>query len=98
MSNETVLKNFLNKKHGQTNLRDIINGYYTYKGRTLHTEEDKDHFKLINYSTVIAYIKDNKLYLNVNKYSTTTSKIQSKLYYLASLTDYKIIRYYERGQ
>ena len=96
MNNETVLKNFLNKEHGATNLRNIQNGYYIYKGRTLHTEKHKDQFQLINYTTKIAYIKGNELYLNVNKYSTTTSKIQYKLARLASLTDYKIIRYYEK--
>lgn len=31
---------------------------------------------LINYSTRVAYYKDGLWYINVKKYSTTTSKIQ----------------------
>lgn len=33
--------------------------------------------ELINYSTVIAYRKDGKFYLNSRKYSQSTSKIQN---------------------
>ena len=91
MSNENVIKNFLEKKQAKTPLRTIINGYYSYKGRTLWTRDNE----LINYSTRIAYIKDNTLYINVKKYSNTTSHIQSKLKRLASLTNYNIIEYQE---
>jgi hypothetical protein len=35
--------------------------------------------KLINYSTVIATRKENKIYLNNNHYSQTTSKIQNMI-------------------
>ena len=80
MNNEQVLKAFLEGKKGQTPLRDVLNGCYYYKGRTLETDGEK----LVNYSTIIAYKKDNKLYLNKHKYSVTTSKIQTKLSYLAS--------------
>ena len=38
---------------------------------------------LINYVTEIAYWKNGELFLNKTKYSVTTSKIQSKLFYLA---------------
>lgn len=91
MSNENVIKNFLKKEQAKTPLRNIINGYYSYKGRTLWTRENE----LINYNTRIAYIKGNTLYINVKKYSSTTSHIQSKLKQLASLTSYNIIEYQE---
>lgn len=52
-----------------------------YKGRTLTT----DGITLINYSTIIAFKENDKLYINNEKYSVTTSKIQSQLRYLATL-------------
>ena len=95
MNNLEVIKSFLQKKNAKTNLRNIQNGYYTYKGRTLHTKEENNGFCLYNYNTVIAFILDNTLYLNTQKYSTTTSKIQSQLRYQATYTDYKIKEYKE---
>lgn len=95
MSNENVIKNFLNREHAKTQKRSIINGYYTYEGRTLYTRENKDNFELINYNTRIAYIIDNDLYLNVKKYSSTTSKIQTKIKTLAKYYNYNIIEYQE---
>ena len=91
MNNEIVIKKFLEKKQAKTPLRNIINCYYIYKGRKLWTRDNE----LINYNTRIAYIEDNTLYINVKKYSITTSKIQSKLKQLASLTSYNIIEYKE---
>ena len=91
MSNENVIKTFLEKEQARTPLRTIINGYYSYKGRTLWTRGNE----LINYNTRIAYIEGNTLYINVKKYSSTTSHIQSKLKQLASLTSYDIIEYQE---
>lgn len=91
MNNENVIKKFLEKEEAKTPLRDIINGYYTYKGRTLYTIGNE----LINYKTRIAYIDNNTLYINTKKYSSTTSRIQSKLKYLASLTSYNIVEYQE---
>lgn len=91
MTNENVIKKFLKKEKARTSLRTIVNDYYSYKGRTLWTRENE----LINYNTRIAYIKDNTLYINVKKYSSTTSHIQSKLKQLASLTSYNIIEYQE---
>lgn len=79
MSNEQVIVRFLEQKEAKTALRNIGYGFYVYKGRTLET----DGVELVNYSTVIAYIKDNKLYLNTQKYSQTTSKIQTQLKRLA---------------
>lgn len=91
MSNENVIKTFLEKEQARTPLRNIINGYYSYKGRTLWTRENE----LINYSTRIAYIEDNTLYINVKKYSNTTSHIQSKIKLLGKKYNYNIIEYQE---
>lgn len=79
MNNEKVIRRFLEGHAGHTPTRDIVNGDYVYKGQTLKT----NGLELINYSTRIAFKQDNKLYLNVGKYSVTTSKIQSKLRQLA---------------
>ena len=75
MTNLQVIKAFLNKESGHTPTREIINGIYAYKDQTLKS----NGLELINYSTRIAYHEDGKLYLNVHKYSVTTSKIQSQL-------------------
>ena len=84
MNNIEVIKNFLNKRAGQTPTRITMNGY---KEMTLKT----NGLELINYSTRIAYHQDNKLYINISKYSRTTSKIQSQLKELAS--GFEIVEY-----
>ena len=38
MSNENVIKKFLKKEDAKTPLRNIVNGCYIYKGRTLWTK------------------------------------------------------------
>ena len=92
MNNETVIKKFLNKEKGKTALRDILNGCFVYKGRTLEST-GRD---LINYSTIIAYWNDNgDLYINSKKYSVTTSKIQTALRYWASTYNIQYIEYKE---
>ena len=91
MTNENVIKKFLEREQARTPLRTIVNGYYRYKGRTLWTRYNE----LINYNTRIAYIEDNTLYINIKKYSNTTSHIQNKLKQLASLTSYNIVEYQE---
>lgn len=76
MNNLEVINEFLNRREGKTNLRNILNDYYYYKGRTLISNGNT----LINYSTPIAYFdKHNILHINKEKYSTTTSKIQTQL-------------------
>jgi len=86
MNNKKVILSFLNKEKNKTCLRDIVNGYYIYKGRTLTT----DGSILVNYSTVIAsWNQDGSINLNMKKYSVTTSKIQQLIKRLA--TDKKII-------
>ena len=84
MNNIEVIKKFLNKQPGHTPLRITMNGY---KQMTLKT----NGLELINYSTRIAYHQDNKLYINISKYSRTTSKIQSQLKELAS--GFEIVEY-----
>lgn len=91
MKNENVIKKFLEGEQARTPLRYINNGYATYKGRTLWTRYNE----LINYWTRIAYIKDNTLYINVKKYSSTTSNIQNKIKYLGKEYNYKIVEYQE---
>ena len=91
MSNENVIKTFLEKKQAKTSLRTIVNDYYSYKGRTLWTRNNE----LINYNTRIAYIEGNNLYINVKKYSITTSKIQSNIKQLGKEYNYSIVEYQE---
>ena len=89
MSNEKVILNFLNKKAAHTPTRNITNGVYQYKGQTLKS----NGLELINYSTRIAYHQNNKLYLNIKKYSSTTSHIQSKLRRLAEDMGFQIVEF-----
>lgn len=92
MTNLQVITRFLNRERGQTNKRQILNGYYYFEGRTLQT----DGTDLINYTTKIAYFdNDNILHLNKTKYSATTSKIQNQLERLALAQNEKIIEYTE---
>ena len=93
MSNELVIEKFLEGKEGKTATRYIQNGCFAYKGNTLTTNGTE----LINYKKIIAYKKDNKLFLNKTKYSVTTSKIQNQLHRLAKnfYDDNSIVEYYE---
>ena len=88
MSNETVMKRFLEHQTGHTATRNITNGVYTYQGQTLAT----DGLKLVNYSTVIArHIRANVVEINVKKYSVTTTKIQNKLIELSKEYGYDVV-------
>lgn len=89
MSNEKVILRFLDKRAGHTPTRNITNGIYQYKGQTLKS----NGLELINYNTQIAYWQDNILHINIKKYSSTTSHIQSKLKRLADERDITIIKY-----
>lgn len=91
MSNEKVILAFLEGKEAHTPTRDICDGIYVYKGQTLKTDGEK----LINYSTKIAYKKDGVVYLNIKKYSQTTSKIQSLISYLARQKSIIVVEYKE---
>lgn len=89
MKNQNIITNFLNgHTSGHTPLRDIQNGYYTFKGSTLSIEGDK----LINYNTIIAVREGNTIKLNTNKYSTTTSKIQNQIMAQAILNGLNVIK------
>ena len=88
MSNETVIRRFLEHQTGHTATRNITSGVYTYQGQTLAT----DGLKLVNYSTVIArHISNNVVEINVKKYSVTTTKIQNKLIELAKEYGYNVV-------
>ena len=89
MSNEKVILQFFDKRAGHTPTRDIVNGVYIYKGQTLKT----NGLELINYNTRIAYWRGGKLYLNIKKYSSTTSKIQSKIRRIAEDKGINIVEY-----
>lgn len=91
MTNEKVIKKFLEREQARTSLRTIVNDYYSYKGRTLWTRDNE----LINYNTRIAYIEDNNLYINVKKYSNTTSRIQNDIKLLGKKYNYNIVEYQE---
>ena len=69
MKNEKVIENFI----GQI--------YNDSKSGTGNLYTTNDNNKLVNYSTTIAKFDHNnkKLYVNVTKYSVTTSKIQTYL-------------------
>ena len=87
MNNEKVIKEFLSGNQAKTQKRTILNGYYTYEGRTLYTNGNI----LVNYSTNIARLEGEKLYLNIKKYSVTTSKIQSMIKRLASQKGLEVV-------
>ena len=88
MSNEKVMRRFLEHQTGHTATRNITNGIYTYQDQTLAT----DCLKLVNYSTVIArHISNNVVEINVKKYSVTTTKIQNKLKQLAKEYGYNVV-------
>ena len=88
MSNDTVMRRFLEHQTGHTATRNITNGVYTYQGQTLAT----DGLKLVNYSTIIArHISNNVVEINVKKYSVTTTKIQNKLKQLAKEYGYDVV-------
>lgn len=84
MTNETVIRNFLKHQEGHTPKR------YTYNG--LHTSTLWTHGnELVNYQTVIArWVGINTIELNTKKYSSTTSKIQTKIERIAEEYNIKI--------
>lgn len=84
MTNQTIITNFINgATSGHTPIRDIINGYYTFKGTTLSIDGND----LINYKTIIATRDGDTIKLNNGKYSRTTSKIQSLIKRIALSND-----------
>lgn len=69
MSNENVIRKFLEHEQAHTPMRTTVTGIKT---PTLWTWENT----LINYQTIIAKWEDGHVKLNVKRYSQTTSKIQ----------------------
>lgn len=63
MRNDQVIKAFLNKKYGKSS-----NGNLISRGVTL-----------TNYDTDLAYHDNEKIYVNIRKFSMTTSRIQKEL-------------------
>lgn len=91
MKNEQVIKDFMNgATSGHTPKRNIYMGGY---GSTLRIDGDD----LINYNTIIATRVGNTILLNNNKYSTTTSKIQSMIKRIA-LSSNKTLRIWTKGE
>ena len=80
MSNEKVIRNFLNNRMGHTPKRKTSTGDTV---STLWTTYEGDTLILMNYRTVIAAWDENwhnnKIKLNTKKYSVTTSKIQKTI-------------------
>lgn len=76
MDNLSVIQAFTQRKCGHTKMRNYVNGYYMCHGCTL----ESTGYSLINYATVIArWLSDTEVELDTRKYSSTTSRIQSKL-------------------
>ena len=96
MSNEKVIRAFLRKEVAKTPLRTLSPYYGGGRVRTLEVvklnSEDGDVVDLINYSTKIASIVNNVLYINNQKYSSTTSHIQSMIRRLSEEYGYSDIR------
>lgn len=79
-NNLQVITSFLNQKQDKTAKRMINGPVYMYEGRTLEARASlAGGYELINYDTILARITCGVLYINIHKYSQTTSKIQSQL-------------------
>ena len=88
MTTQKVIKCFLNKQKASTPVRDIPNGYWTYRGASIHT----DGRVLYSYTTPIAYWWTNDIIkATSHKYSQTTSKQQSTLKWEAYQNDVQLI-------
>lgn len=85
MRNIEVVKKFYNQEKAKSSTGNLFvrtNGDYSVE--------------LVNYKTVIAYIEDDTVYLNIRKYSSTTSTIQTMLIEEGSKTDYNF-KFYKGG-
>ena len=81
MTNLQVIEKFLNKEKGATPKRKIDGGIYVYEGRTLTSDGET----LTNYKTIMAKHKDGKIFVNISKYSSTTTRIQNLICLTASV-------------
>lgn len=91
MTNEQVIRLFLRGQNAKTNKRQIA---YSDKFGDAHTGYTliSNNNILINFKTPIAMIiAPNKLYVDMSKYSSTTSTIRNKLKRMATQQGYTII-------
>lgn len=63
---------------------EVVRKFYEVKDAhssnwNLFTRYNGDRFELVNYKTVIAYIQYDIVHINISKYSSTTSTIQSMI-------------------
>ena len=72
------------------NKNDLIRTYLLTKEENKGSNLYISGNALINYSTCIAYKKDGLLYLNVEKYSVTTTKNQNLLRRIAGENNIRI--------
>ena len=57
---------------------EVIQAFFNHTPLSSHNGNLKTtKTTLINYSTIIAYYENNTYYINISKYSRTTSKIQT---------------------
>lgn len=61
---------------------DVVEKFYEMKDAhssnwNLFTRYNGDRFELVNYKTVIAYIECGVVHINISKYSSSTSAIQT---------------------
>lgn len=79
------------------NKSDFLEDYILFEGENKQEKSSNlyinDNGELINYYTRIAYFKDGDLYLNITKYSQTTSVNQNKLIALANKYGINVIKY-----
>lgn len=76
-------------------ITSFLNDDTTKKSSNLYMIIDDNKIMMINYNTIIAYkkINDDKINLNIKKYSQTTSKNQNLIKRLATQKGYIIKEY-----
>ena len=63
---------------------EVVRSFYEKEvahssNRNLYTRWNGDRFELVNYSTVIAFADEDEVSINLSKYSSTTSTIQTMI-------------------
>lgn len=91
MKNEDVIRLFLQGEKAQTNKRIVAESETFGSSRISYTLRSMGDV-LINFETPIAMIiAPNKLYIDMSKYSSTTSAIRNKLKRIATQQGFNII-------
>lgn len=79
------------------NKNDFLENYILTRGGNKQEKSSNLYInsngELINYYTKIAYFKNDTLYLNISKYSSTTSRNQNTLLYYANYYSVNVIKY-----